>query len=266
QEVREMKRTMISRGIVTLTILVVATSLLAEDRKARELLQSGITEETVKGDLNSAIRLYDKAIKEAGTNRALAARAQLRLGAAYQKQDKAQARVVLERLVQGNADQRDIVAEAQTRLAALIAPPQEPPRGTTNVSVIAGDERRGTLFDRTGKLLGTVGDYNPVAMGCGAMTISPDGRRVAVCRGGVIIVYDFATKSATNITSGPGDTQPTFSPDGSRIAFQTSRGNTPGVYVTNVFAPGNEELIYSQLGSGFTLVRWSPDGNFLLFQ
>jgi Tol biopolymer transport system component len=48
-----------------------------------------------------------------------------------------------------------------------------------------------------------------------------------------IMVYDVATKSSIKLTPGPGDAQPTWSADGSRIAFQV-RAKQPsrpvGVY------------------------------------
>src|SRR5262245_40486405 len=113
-----MKRTAILGVILGLDLALASMALVAEDKKANELLQSGLTRETVQGDLKGAIALYEQAAKEAGTNRSLAAKAQLRLGAAYQKLGDAQARNVYERIVRDYADQPE-AADARARLNAL---------------------------------------------------------------------------------------------------------------------------------------------------
>jgi len=274
-----MRQTTILRWTFAFTLLAVSVSLLAEDRKANEMLQAGLTKETVQGDLKGAIELYEKAAKEAGANRALAAKAQLRLGAAYQKQGNEQARAVFQRITSQYADQADVVAEARSRLRAM-GEARPPDLITTESFSIGragsdqsisrgiqyGQQRQITLLDRQGKVLGTVGDLGPVGVGTGAMTISPDGKRVAWDRGGFINVYDVAKKSVVRLTSGPGNAQPAWSPDGSRIAFQSYTGGS-GVYVIPSNGAGKQELVYSPLsGDGFTLVRWSPDGRFLTFQ
>ena len=264
-----MKRRTIWTGIVALVIGAASISVLAEDKKANELLQSGVAKETIQGDLNAAIAFYERALKEAGANRSLAAKAQLRIGAAYQKQGSDQARGVFERLVRDYADQKESVAEAQLRLAALVSSRPAASlaqRGTepANEVVVESTERLITLFDRTGRMLTTVGDPIPATPGSGAMTLSPDGKRVAVVRGGAITVYDDAAKTSINLTRGPFDAQPAWSPDGSRIAYQSSI--TSSVYIISSFGGGKEELVHSPLGDGFTLVSWTRDGSYLTFQ
>lgn len=277
-----MKRTTISGLIFALTLSAASAILVAEDKKANELLQSGLTKETVEGDLKGAIELYQKAVREAGANRALSAKAQLRLGAAYQKQGDEQARGVFERVARDYTDQVEAAAEARAHLAVL---DRARPGVTTQqgnqvrefplagndvldlITILPGASRVArqiTLFDRQGKVLGTVGDPSPA----GAMTLSPDGKRVALVRDGAIHVLDVATKAITKITSGPGDTQPTWSADGNRIAFQSTRG--PGLFMTSSNGTGKEELLYSPIASlsfrDFNLVSWSSDGRFLTYQ
>jgi len=261
-----MKRKAIT-GLIIVLVLAAAVSLVAEDKKANELLQSGITRETVQGDLKGAIELYEKAAKEAGANRSIAAKAQMRLGAAYQKQGDVQARAVFERVVRDYADQTAAVSEAQTRLAALGSAPSSmigvtyvDDRNVAGTPVSAsGQLRQIMLFDRQGKSLGTVGDPGPV----GTMTISPDGKRVALVRGGAIVVYDIAKKTVIKVTSS-GVNQPTWSPDGRRMAFQ--RGSSFYITPSDGTGIGREELVASISGSGLTLVSWSPDGRFLTYQ
>jgi Tol biopolymer transport system component len=253
-----------------LTASMASIVTIAEDRKTNELLQSGLTRETIQGDLKGAIALYEQAAKEAGPNRSLAAKAQLRLGAAYQKLGDAQARSVFERVVRDYADQPE-AADARARLNALGKPAVPAPAPTPTLTEILGIRGRGapgrirqiTLYDREGKVLATVGEPAPN----GTITLSPDGRKVAVVKDAAIVVYDVATKAMTKLTPGPGDNQPTWSPDGSRIAFQV-RTNQPsrpiGIYVVASDGKGTEEMFTPF--SDLTLISWTYDGRFLTYQ
>jgi hypothetical protein len=92
--------------------------------------------------------------------------------------------------------------------------------------------------------------------------VSPDGRLIAVTRApvdafqGEIAIYSTATAQLVRVlTSGPADSQPSWSPDGGRIAF--TRGNG-GLWVVRAGdAPGSERRI---LGSGIQPVWVSGGG------
>jgi dipeptidyl aminopeptidase/acylaminoacyl peptidase len=92
--------------------------------------------------------------------------------------------------------------------------------------------------------------------------VSPDGRFVAVTRApvdafeGEIAIYSTATAARARVlTSGPGDSQPSWSPDGRRIAF--TRGDR-GLWIVRADgAPGSERRI---LASGVQPVWVSGGG------
>ncbi|MBP1623503.1 MAG: translocation protein TolB, partial [Acidobacteria bacterium] len=84
--------------------------------------QRAVQLETIEGNLNAAIDLYRQVIKNNGNNRAVAAKALLRLGGCYEKQGNAAASKAYEQLLRDYADQADSVAEARTRLASLRKP------------------------------------------------------------------------------------------------------------------------------------------------
>ena len=86
------------------------------------LFQRGVQLETLEGDLNAAIDLYQQVIKNNGNNRPIAAKALLRLGGCYEKQGKEEASRTYEQLLQDYADQTEPAAEARSRLAALRKP------------------------------------------------------------------------------------------------------------------------------------------------
>jgi dipeptidyl aminopeptidase/acylaminoacyl peptidase len=120
-----------------------------------------------------------------------------------------------------------------------------------------------TWFDRSGKALGTMGPRDE--HGFFAPRLSPDGRRVAVYRTVQqnMDVWLLDAAHATRFTFDASvDTQPLWSPDGSRVVFGSSRKGAINLYQSN--GAGREELL---LESPLTNVPfdWSPDGRFLLY-
>ena len=97
--------------------LAIALGAAQKDSRADAQLQAAINKETVEGDLKSAIEMYKK-VAQSG-NRAAAAKALVRMGQCYEKLGDAEARKAYERVVASYADQRDVAAEARTRLAAM---------------------------------------------------------------------------------------------------------------------------------------------------
>jgi Tol biopolymer transport system component len=101
--------------------------------------------------------------------------------------------------------------------------------------------------------------------------ISPDGQRVAVdlfdsaSRNLDIWMYEVARGLRTRFTFDAAfDRYPVWSPDGSRIAFQSNRQGQFALYVKPSSGAGTEELLLSTTQS--LLPRdWSPDGRFVLF-
>jgi eukaryotic-like serine/threonine-protein kinase len=128
-------------------------------------------------------------------------------------------------------------------------------------------EGRLTWFDRQGKIVGTLGEVGIYR----TLTISPDGKRVAVERTDPqsqnkdIWLLDVATGKATRFTSDPGwDAFPIWSPDGRRIIFTSNRSGVYDLYVKPADGSGNEQLLYkSAEGKGPT--SWSPDGRYLVY-
>lgn len=106
------------------TVAMLALSLLStagSAQTAAELLQKGIYTQETAGDLDAAIQIYRQVISSAGSQRALAAQAQMRIvGVLLQKGDTAGASLEFNILVQNYADQKEIIASIAARLGAVL--------------------------------------------------------------------------------------------------------------------------------------------------
>jgi eukaryotic-like serine/threonine-protein kinase len=128
-----------------------------------------------------------------------------------------------------------------------------------------------TWFDREGKVVRAFGDpglYRTVAL-------SPDGKRVAFDRADPqsptirnIWLYDFARGVTTRFTFDSGwDSDPVWSPDGSRIAFGSLRGSGQpfDLYQKTSNLTGEDELLFKSTGESKLPSSWSADARFLLY-
>ena len=88
-----------------------------------ELFQQALSKEQAEGKVAEAIVIYQRIAKEFASDRALAAKALLRLGEAYQKLGDRQAQQAFERIVRDYSDQKEAAGNARARLAALQSPP-----------------------------------------------------------------------------------------------------------------------------------------------
>ena len=109
-------------AFVILALALVGNVPAAQDLE--RLFKAAVNTETVDRNCKAAIEQYKKVA--AGTNRALAAQALLRMAGCYQQLGDAEARTVLERIVRQYGDQKDVRAVAAQRLASLGPSGQSP--------------------------------------------------------------------------------------------------------------------------------------------
>jgi hypothetical protein len=250
-------------GALTLTLAAQQKSTPQQKpatQTAEAALGAAIHLEEVERNLDAAIAAYKVFLSQYGSNRPLAARAQYRLGLAYEKRGDAQARQAFERVGRDFPEQKDVVADANFRLAALTVRPTGEP---TVRLVLAGG---GDL-----SMLGTA--------------VSLDGRWLArrnpslddgdpSNNDGSLVVTELASGRVTRLQTGTcleGSKgcyaeRPAFSPDGRQL-----------VYAWRDQLSENTELrvIANEPGAKFrTLIRdrqvsirpsdWSRDGRAIL--
>jgi serine/threonine protein kinase/Tol biopolymer transport system component len=122
-------------------------------------------------------------------------------------------------------------------------------------------------FDRTGKKIGVLG--NPAVSS--DLELSPDGKRASVSIPGQagntrdIWLYDVARGLPTRFTFGTAIAFASiWSPDGSRIVFESSRKGHYDLYQKPVNGTGTEEVLLED-NLDKVPVSWSPDGRFILY-
>src|SRR6266436_6333908 len=110
--------------IVWLTVFgafVVATTAAIRAQTAvespSELLEKGIYNQDTKGDLDSAITIYQQVVAEASSNQQISAHAQFRLGQClFKKNRTAEATAAFEKLIHDFPNETNLVAKAREYL------------------------------------------------------------------------------------------------------------------------------------------------------
>ena len=132
----------------------------------------------------------------------------------------------------------------------------------------AANARQLTWLDRSGKTIGAIGA--PDSAGLNDVELAPDGKRVAVTRtvnrNTDVWLIDAARGAPTRLTFDPAnDFRPLWSPDGTRVVFQSIRKGNMNLYWKLSSGVGPDELLLgSDLEPGPT--DWSSDGRFLLLR
>jgi Tol biopolymer transport system component len=230
-------------------IFLLAAGLIAsaaQPKSASALLQQGLYAEEIEGNLDAAIKVYERVLKDFPKNRPVAAKAQLHIGLCYEKLGTAEARKAYESVVRDFADQSDIAAQARVRLAALGGP-----------GAAGGLVARRVLTDASG--LGEV--------------LTADGKYICHTDWdtGDMVQYEIASGQTRRITSrgGAGAKEmpyeyQAFSRDGKQIAYDWyTKDSVPQLRVRNLDGSALRTL-YSEKGYDVHPLDWSPDARFIL--
>ncbi|MHC4560477.1 MAG: tetratricopeptide repeat protein, partial [Planctomycetota bacterium] len=243
--------------IFLLAVVLPASAALSQS--ASVLLQEGLHAEQIKGDLDAAIKVYERVLKDFPKNRPVAAKALLHIGLCYEKLGEQEAQKAYERVVQEFSDQQKIVAEARTRLSKL----------TRLASAVQAEDiviRK--LMDASGA--GFHGGGEP----------SPDGKYFCFIDWETyphdIVIKEIGTREEIRLRA-KGDLSyeghvgipyfPTWSPDSKKIAYtwESDEGLYIELRVIEIDNPEPDVLIRVDYFKGWvTAVDWSPDGQHIL--
>ena len=220
--------------------------------KAELAFKAALDKEVVDGDLKAAIDMYRKIAQ--GSDRAVAARALVRMGQCYEKLGDLQAseaRKAYEQVVREFGDQAATAAEARARLAALAGPVSVARRSALAVrQVWAGPD-----VDLEGG-------------------VSPDGRYIGFIDWGTgdLAVRDLVKQESSRLTKTGSPSYreyadfATFSPDGKQVAYGWCC-NTDGNYELRLVGiDGSEPRVIHRSPdvSYFMPQGWSRDGKQIL--
>ena len=234
-----------------ISTLFLALSMLAAAAPAAEnandLFQQALVKERTEGNLPEAIKLYQRIVDKYAGNHKVAAEALLQLAGCQSKLGDAQARKSLERLVRDFADQKDTVAEASRRLAAMSVggKPQQP---STRL-VWAGPKADGD-------------------------SVSPDGRYLSYTDWdtGNLVLHDLVSDTDRVLTAngsmGPGsqafaDGSSVISRDGRQIvyAWYEDKTNRDEAWVADLSGDPHPRRLFD--GAAYPY-DWSPDGKWIV--
>jgi Tol biopolymer transport system component len=232
-------------AMFVLALALVGNVLAAQDLE--RLFKAAVNMETVDRNCKGAIEQYKKVA--AGSDRAVAALALLRMAGCYQNFGDAEAQRIYARIVSDFREQTEVVAQARLRLAT---PATGRPRGDRVVQTEAATSGEGR--------------------------VSPDGRFVSYVSwsgptGLNLMLHDLVAKTDRALTNvdwnGGAAYDSTFSPDGKQVAYGWRTYGNPAVNEVRVVRvdssgiPQPRTIFTNPEIAGFSPTDWSADGRTL---
>lgn len=237
------------RFIIFAAVLVFLSLSFANivPQSAHDLFQKALAKERAEGNLEEAIALYQRVVKEA-KDVSLAAKAQLRIGLCYERlgQEKSKlAQEAFQKVVDKYPAQTEAVKTAREKLEFLMKAQSLAAEGERNL-----------------KLTKVYSGKDPI------LSISPDGKKLAFLRQTDIWTRDIATGDEVRMTHGGNSNWETiWSPDGRWIAWGDSSINLNVISVEKAFS---QTLLKAppdlDKSDSIALRGWSHDGRNIIFQ
>jgi Tol biopolymer transport system component len=237
-----------SISCVVFALMLIVASLAYAKQGAGVLLQSGLYKEEVNGDLEAAIDIYERVLKEFPKDRPVAAKALLHIGLCYEKLGKQEAQKTYQRLIKEYTDQPEPVSQARARLAAL-------------------------LTDPSGMTLRRVWTYNGLHVDIDG-TVSPDGRYLPFEDDvtGDLVVRDLVTGENRRLTHNKIPQEPgqvaheQISPDSTQVAYGWWHKRDGSIDLRLIGLDGSRPRVIFRNEEVYNIIPegWSPDGRHIL--
>jgi Tol biopolymer transport system component len=215
--------------------------------------------EEARGELQQALDMYLRILKDFPGDRDVRARSQLHIGLCYEKLGLKEAKQAYQKVIADYPDQNNVVTEARSRLAALRRYAGDPmPRSMTVRKVWEGRD---------------VDD-------CGE--VSPDGRYLSYVdwETGHLALYEIATGNKRRLTHrGPGEPTQDYteyalnsrwSPDGKQIVYEWDRASPDTILSADlqiIGLDGSPPRVLCSTDKDVTWIEaydWSNDGKSIL--
>jgi len=237
---------------IFLAFAVVILSSAYIQQSAEQLYQSGLYKEEVEGELEKAIEIYERILKQFPENREIAAKAQLHIGLCYEKLGLKEAQKAYQKVVDDFPEQREAVKVAKEKLSTLV-------RAQTVI-------KKGDKEFKIRKVWG-----GPDVDIFGAP--SPDGRYLSYVNWmtGDLAVLELATGKKRRLTNEGSWKEPKefalnsrISPDGKLVAYAWYNEPSEKEYYYDLHLVGidgsNPRVLYRDKSYQVYPCSWSSDG------
>jgi Tol biopolymer transport system component len=229
---------------LTLGFLVLPSRSSGQIR-AEDLFQQALRMERVSGDLEEAIRLYQRVV-ETG-DRPLGARALIRIAESFEKLGRQGAQDAYARIIREYGDQPEEVALARERLAALERPAEAQ-------SVEGG----GIATRRLHKWV--FGEAFPLA-------VTPDGSDLVFLDNwfGNLAVRDLSSGQSRDLTQDSSWSAwgAAVSPDGRTVSYLMAEAATSSLHLVGIDG-ADSRVLYRELGCPVAQHQWTADGEHVI--
>jgi len=231
--------------LVFFVCLIVSSSNSYSQETAGQLFEKALYVEESEGDLQKAIDIFQKIVKQYSQNREAAAKAQLHIGLCYEKLGLKEAEKSYQKVIENFPDQKEAVERAREKLSSL---------QRAWAALETGDKE----FNIRRIWEGPDVDFS------GA--VSPDGNYICYTdsRTYDLALWELATGKRRRLTTNPNTSgycgSSIFSPDGKQVAFAWSVWDTE-LRIIGVDGSNPRTLIRNK---NIQPVDWSPDGNHIL--
>lgn len=253
-------------AMLALIVTLHAPAAAAQQRSAESLLQEGVNQELVMGNLTRAIATYRRILDQHARNRRVGAQALANLGRAYEKLGAAEARAAYQRLLREYADQPEPVRFARVRLEALDSGRMVAGRSATAsvYSMVFADLPALRLRDAAHYDFSPSGDQIVLRMPADRSDAKLGAGLVVVSNGGVVLRTLVPARREVGLNN------PRWSPDGQYIAYREASwvgADTSFGAIKIIPAEGGPARTVTTEHYGLTGARggffWTPDSRAL---
>jgi Tol biopolymer transport system component len=196
-------------GLATVILLLALGAGTGLAQSGYDLFQKALVKERAVGDVEEALRLYQRIVKEFGGNHALTAKAQLRMGLLYDRLGReAEALRAFQVIVNQYADQANEAQQARAKIATAAARTRSTHQSTSPA---------GLSYHVA---------WKPPGRRTYPSKVSPDGRYIAyenVDQGDDLFLHDLATGADRRLTKAAdkeaAEGESAFSTDSKQLAY-----------------------------------------------